>query len=354
MGAAYAGREKEETMDGAIFGMENPLLDISAEVDMAVLTKYGLEPGNAILADEEKHLPLYEELKAMPGVEYIAGGAAQNSIRVAQWMVQTEGATSYMGCVGKDDVAETMRACCKKDGVNAVYMECDKPTGKCAVCVTGVERSLCAYLSAANEYKVDHLKEEANMAILNKAKIVYSSGFFTTVSPESLALLSKTCHDGGKTFCFNLSAPFIMQVPPFKKCLMDTLPYVDYLFGNETEALTFAESEQWEEKSIPEIAKKIAALPKEGTKSRTVVITQGKDPTVVVVDGEVSEHPIIELPKEKLKDTNGAGDSYVGGFLAGLALGKPIAECHRAAAYAASVIVQTSGCQFSGVPDFAF
>ena len=38
----------------------------------------------------------------------------------------------------------------------------------------------------------------------------------------------------------NLSAPFIMQVPPFKKVLLDALPYVDYLFGNETEAVTFA------------------------------------------------------------------------------------------------------------------
>merc|ERR1719453_2242887 len=125
-------------------------------------------------------MPLYEELQKKEGVEYIAG-------------------------VGKDDVAATMRDCCKKDGVNVAYMECDKPTGKCAVCVTGVERSLCAYLSAANEYKVEHLKEPANMAILEKAKIVYSSGFFTTVSPDSLALLSKTCLDGDKTFCFNLS-----------------------------------------------------------------------------------------------------------------------------------------------------
>merc|ERR1719238_2240640 len=299
-------------------------------------------------------MPLYEELQKKEGVEYIAGGAAQNSIRVAQWMLQIPGATSYIGCVGKDDVAATMRDCCKKDGVNVAYMECDKPTGKCAVCVTGVERSLCAHLSAANEYKVDHLQEPANMALLQKAKVVYSSGFFTTVSPDSLALLSKTCNEGGKTFCFNLSAPFIMQVPPFKACLMATLPYVDYLFGNETEALTFAESESWTEKSIPEIAKKIAALPKEGSKPRTVVITQGKDPSVVVVNGEVTEYPVIELPKEKLKDTNGAGDSYVGGFLAGLALDKPIADCHAAAAYAASVIVQQSGCQFSGVPEYKF
>merc|ERR1719487_1403858 len=138
-------------------------------------------------------MPLYEELQKKEGVEYIAGGAAQNSIRVAQWMLQIPGATSYIGCVGQDANAKTMEECCRKDGVNVAYMKCDKPTGKCAVCVTGVERSLCADLSAANEYKVDHLQEAANMELLSKAKIVYSSGFFTTVSPDSLALLSKHC-----------------------------------------------------------------------------------------------------------------------------------------------------------------
>lgn len=45
----------------ALVGMGNPLLDISAEVPDSVLTKYGLEPANAILA-EEKHMPLYKEL----------------------------------------------------------------------------------------------------------------------------------------------------------------------------------------------------------------------------------------------------------------------------------------------------
>lgn len=48
-----------------------------------------------------------------------------------------------------------------------------------------------------------------------------------------------------------------MQVPPFKKALTDLLPFVDYLFGNETEALAFAESEKWETKDIREIALKV-------------------------------------------------------------------------------------------------
>jgi len=57
---------------GAILGMCNPLLDISAEVPADILQKYELSLNNAILA-EEKHLPLYSELVASFPVRYIAG-----------------------------------------------------------------------------------------------------------------------------------------------------------------------------------------------------------------------------------------------------------------------------------------
>lgn len=40
------------------------------------------------------------------------------------------------------------------------------------------------------------------------------------------------------------------------------MPYIDYLFGNESEALAFAESEGWATKDISEIALKISAFPK--------------------------------------------------------------------------------------------
>jgi len=56
--------------------MCNPLLDISAEVDMKILDKYGVQLNNAILA-EDKHLPLYDELVKEYPVQYIAGGATQ-------------------------------------------------------------------------------------------------------------------------------------------------------------------------------------------------------------------------------------------------------------------------------------
>lgn len=48
----------------------------------------------------------------------------------------------------------------------------------------------------------------------------------------------------------------LTQVPPFKKTLLDAMPYVDFLFGNETEARAFAQTEGWETEDVAEIALK--------------------------------------------------------------------------------------------------
>merc|ERR1712188_134258 len=118
--------------------------------------------------------------------------------------------------------------------------------------------------------------------------------------------------------------------------ILESLPMVDFLFCNETEAATFAETEGWETTDVKFIATRLSLIPLAKGGKRTVVITQGSDPTIVAINGHITEHPILALPKEKLVDTNGAGDSYVGGFLAALSKGLPIEECCKAGAYAAS------------------
>ena len=46
------------------------------------------------------------------------------------------------------------------------------------------------------------------------------------------------------------------------------------------------------------------------------------------------------------------GDAFVGGFLSQLVQGKEINECVRAGHYAASVIIQESGCKYPPKPNF--
>ncbi|XP_047311858.1 adenosine kinase 2 [Impatiens glandulifera] len=338
--------------NGILLGMGNPLLDISAVVETEFMDKYDIKLNNAILA-EEKHLPMYDEIASKYNVEYIGGGATQNAIKVAQWMLQIPDATSFMGCIGKDKFGEEMKKDVKLSGVNAHYYEVDTtPTGTCAVCVVGGERSLVANLSAANCYKTEHLKRPENWELVEKAKYIYIAGFFLTVSPESIQLVAEHAAATNKVFMMNLSAPFICEF--FKDAQEKALPYMDYVFGNETEARAFSKVHGWETENVEEIALKISQLPKaSGTHKRITVITQGADSVVVAEDGKVKLFPVTLLPKEKLVDTNGAGDAFVGGFLSQMVQEKPIEECVRAACYAANVIIQRSGCTYPEKPDYS-
>jgi sugar/nucleoside kinase (ribokinase family) len=51
--------------------------------------------------------------------DYIAGGSGQNTARVAQWLLQTPHAATYLGAVGKDSNAKRLADAVHKDGVNA-------------------------------------------------------------------------------------------------------------------------------------------------------------------------------------------------------------------------------------------
>ncbi len=112
-------------------------------------------------------------------------------------------------------------------------------------------------------------------------------------------------------FILNLSAPFIAQF--FKDPLDEVLPYVDILIGNETEAAAFAESHNIDTKDVKKIAEVIANGPKKNTqRPRTVVFTQGTDPTIAVTASEggnadVKEVSVHAISEDKINDTNGAG-----------------------------------------------
>lgn len=190
-----------ESKEGVLLGMGNPLLDISADVPDEFFTKYGVTLNNAILC-EDKHKPMYAEMVKDFKVKYIAGGATQNSIRVAQWMLQTPKATNFIGCVGKDDFGAQLRKSAEADGVAVHYLEDEKTeTGTCAVLIKDQERSLIANLAAANNYKKDHMDSAAIKPVWEAAQYVYIAGFFLTVSPDSINFIGQHCNDKKKDLC---------------------------------------------------------------------------------------------------------------------------------------------------------
>lgn len=337
--------------EGVLLGMGNPLLDISATVDSNFLKKYDLNSNNAILA-EEKHKPMYDELIELYKADFIAGGSVQNTLRVAQWFLEKPGIATYMGCVGKDKYSKILEDRARADGLNVRYQYTEKePTGTCAVLITGNERSLCANLAAANCFSLSHIEEPENKRLIENAEYIYVSSFFLTVSPETIQAVAQIAHEKNKMFTMNLSAPFLCEY--YKEQMLAALPYVDILFGNETEADAFAKANDFQTTDRKKIALLLSRFKKMNEKrKRIVVITQGADNIIVVKDDAVTEVPAIKLPQEKVIDTNGAGDAFVGGFLAQLIQGKNIDVCVKCGIWAATQIVQRSGCTYEGKPDF--
>ncbi|XP_031996471.1 adenosine kinase isoform X3 [Hylobates moloch] len=282
--------------ENILFGMGNPLLDISAVVDKDFLDKYSLKPNDQILA-EDKHKELFDELVKKFKVEYHAGGSTQNSIKVAQWMIQQpHKAATFFGCIGIDKFGEILKRKAAEAHVDAHYYEQnEQPTGTCAACITGDNRSLVANLAAANCYKKEkHLDLEKNWMLVEKATVCYIA-----------------------------------------------------------EAATFAREQGFETKDIKEIAKKTQALPKMNSKrQRIVIFTQGRDDTIMATESEVTAFAVLDQDQKEIIDTNGAGDAFVGGFLSQLVSDKPLTECIRAGHYAASIIIRRTGCTFPEKPDF--
>lgn len=248
-----------------------------------------------------------------------------------------------MGCVGKDKYAEILEKANKEAGVRAVYRyDEEQATGRCGVVITGHNRSMCTDLAAANCYKLEHLKE--NWDVVKNAQVYFVGGYHLTVSVPAVMALAEEAAKEDKVFMLSLSAPFIPQF--FKDQLDQTAPYWDYVVGNESEAISYAESHDLKTQDIAGIAKHLSNLPKENTKrKRTVIITQGHLPTIVAVQGEdkIKEYPIHAISKDEIYDTTGAGDAWAGGFIAGVVEGKPLDTCVDMGAWLAKLSLKELG-----------
>jgi hypothetical protein len=169
---------------------------------------------------------------------------------------------------------------------------------------------------------VEHTHTHTHVRLVNWFVHLHTTAFVASCVCEQVA---KHAAATNKIMAINLAAPFIVQVPPFRQALLDALPYCDFVFGNETEFAELGKALEMGTTDLKEIAAKIAAMPKEnGARCRTVVITQGEMHTLISHQGIVEEYEVPKIPKEEIVDTNGAGDAWVGGFLAGVAKRKPL------------------------------
>ncbi|OQV18048.1 Adenosine kinase 2 [Hypsibius exemplaris] len=341
--------------EGLLFGLGNPLLDITAAVDAEFLKKYHMNANDAILGGEHQKTLSQDMIdKYQKSVEYSAGGSCLNSSRIAQWHLPTPNVITNTGCIGDDEFGRILQEKAREAGVNVQLRVDEKePTGSCAVLVTDKHRSLCAFLNAALSFKQDHLAQPQLQALIEKAQFYYSTGYFLVVSLPSLLQIAEHSLKTKKQFLWNISAGYVCEF--YKDSVEQLLPYVDVVFGNDQEFSAFSDSFGLKTKDMHEVARLVHAMPKKSDRKRTVVITRGADPALVCdANGDVREYPAGRIPDADIADTNGAGDGFVGGFLSQYIQHHPIAQCMACGHYTAGEVIRQHGVKVPAKPNFVY
>jgi adenosine kinase len=125
-------------------------------------------------------MPLYEDLLNNYDAKLIAGGAAQNTARGAQYMLP-DNSVVYFGGVGDDKYSAILHDAVKQAGLRVEYRVApEHKTGRCGVVITGHNRSLCTDLGAANHYGLDHLKKPEVWQLVENADFYYIGGYHFT------------------------------------------------------------------------------------------------------------------------------------------------------------------------------
>ena len=225
---------------------------------------------------------------------------------------------AMVACVGDDEFGATLRAALVADGIidRHVTTVPGVASGIASILVDDNGQNSIVLAGGANDClspaHIDAAKE-----LIEQSDIVVLQ---LEVPMETVVHAIKLARALGKTVVLNPA--------PAAKVPADVLALVDYLIPNEIEAAMLAGGEV----DANDVKALAAALQKQG--SDNIIITLGSKGVHAALYGGDHDFPAQAV---QAVDTTAAGDTFIGGFVAGLASGldeaEAIAQGQRAAAW---------------------
>jgi len=349
----------------AAFG--NPLLDIIVGDETGeVVNMFGLEKDIAQEVDTIGS-GLFELATQRPDIEYSGGGCALNTVRVFQWLSGVRHDSMFLGGLGTDASGAMLQSLVEKDGVRTVFArQPGLATGHCIALVRGHERTLCANLGAANKYETADLAPHKD-TLLRHTKVIYVEGYFLSHSPDAALELAVFAQQHKITFVFNLCGEYVCEDIGYVENVLKILPYVDIMFGNKSEFDVFVNTVEAKLETSSSLIQKLRAMiTGEGVenldvkmeqicespvrskpRSLIVVVTEGCAPVQCYSIGDTQlktvSVPVPSLDTSRIKDTIGAGDSFIAGFLYVLVRKGSLRSCIEYAIWTAQKMIQQTG-----------
>jgi adenosine kinase len=107
----------------SLIAIGNPIVDITSEIELETIEKFGLELGKSIFANE-KNVGYFEELEKKKDVKYIPGGSIQNTLRITSWCINMDSKyarlykITMLGATGDDNYRKKIIDAFNLAGVN--------------------------------------------------------------------------------------------------------------------------------------------------------------------------------------------------------------------------------------------
>lgn len=329
-----------------IAGFGNPLLDVIIHLDdNNILKKYNLKEDGEKEISKNEMKTIIDDLSYLKPV-FAPGGCVQNTLRILQWVLGKPNCTMMFGGIGKDLQGKILKGLVEDDGVQTKYIEYEnEATGTSLVLINGANRTLLAHIGAAQQLQIDNLQSINITSVLESIDVVYMEGFFLSHRIDVGKYIEEHCKSQNILFAFNLSGAYMIKMYP--NDMLYFAQTCDILLGNRREFETLI--------AVIKSALKIEDFAMDLSYNYTnvkhlpygkmVVITDGSHPIICCHSNGLLEKfnvPITDCGK--IKDTNGAGDAFVAGFLGGLLNKRNPTCCLKWGCWVAHQIMQQIGC----------
>lgn len=232
------------------------------------------------------------------------GGKGQNQ---AIQMARLGADVTMIGAVGNDEFGHSLIEGLKVENIDPAHMiEKVGSTGTASIYLDQAGKNNIVVFPGAN-FMIDEKDIEARADIIKSADIIVLQNEI----PKNIIEKVLEMTEGTDVISVYNPAPAIRDFDS------DYLKYVDYYMPNETE-LEIITGKTLDENNLEELAQDCLNM---GVKN--LIVTLGEKGSIYL-NGEKTYKQ--DAKKVKVLDTTGAGDSYIGGFVAALARGESVEE----------------------------
>lgn len=226
-------------------------------------------------------------LRQRKTLAYYAGGSAANTVRNMALLGSKAG---FVGKAGVDEDGIFFEKSLLDYGVKSYLIQTDEDKTGCSVVMVhdDKDRTQCAHPCAANLLT----DKEVSDTLLKNTKAILTEGYMLNRRPELISNIIERANKLGVMISFTLSD--VHCVENKRELILNLLPKIDILFGNEYEF-------------------DVLNLSQADLKKTICVKTCGKNGVEVFTKNE--KLFFKTKPMEAIVNTNGAGDGFAAGFL---------------------------------------